>query len=715
MLDQLALMVNAANQVECAHRQSAFGHLIVVLRDVPRESHEGQKLVFDDEDLGAASRGEQDSINQRNRSRAELRSAFKSIQMLALPSPHEDIDWSDGVNLTDLKPSFKEVMTKFRDLVAKLLADPHTFGGEPVLGGDILSKLLSDVCANVNDKKNDIAPCSLMESILKKPVDDLRAKAEKDFHRVATFESGDGIHSEADTTLFIDGARRDAVTSFNRGAQDLTTKIADKARIVMEERLLELSEVCFMMQDRKVAQLKLELSRKYLDACDELGKQMSAMETTLPMRGKEKLDKARQMCIDRYRSLNENISAETAMTTSLREEVGTSIPTEAQFMDSLEASFGRLRRANEEAVKLGNERQAAADRDRMMEEKLAWNQRVTSRGGSPRMRTGSVGGHVGGGRPFYIDGLTSGGNPFTIIGLWVWSGKEALRGIEVETSIGAFGQKGTTKMYWGTKVGRPTAFKFDQDETIDKLSLWGNGVGMRCGAIRFVTNKGREFFVKMEKGLKTEYEKEVGSGILVGIYGNAGADIDHLGFYFVKRVQSRKLTRLDYPTLRSADVSMFPTIQTRENINRSNESNKHTFEVGVEVQQSETWEKTDIFERGVTSSIKVTGEVGVPSVASVKVEAGVTGSVNRSTSDRWSKTFYKKKTVKDTHTTTVPPWSRVEAIHSVSHTHIDVPFTAQVELTMRDGSLFEYKIYGRHRSVSVSRHTWDLKVTALKR
>lgn len=48
--------------------------------------------MFDDEDLGAASKGEQDSINERNHTRAQLRSAFKSIQTLALPSPHEDID-----------------------------------------------------------------------------------------------------------------------------------------------------------------------------------------------------------------------------------------------------------------------------------------------------------------------------------------------------------------------------------------------------------------------------------------------------------------------------------------------------------------------------------------------------------------------------------------------------------------------------------------------
>lgn len=42
----------------------------------------------------------------------------------------------------------------------------------------------------------------------------------------------------------------------------------------MEGRILELSDACFVRQEKKVAQLKSELSQQYRDACVELGKQV---------------------------------------------------------------------------------------------------------------------------------------------------------------------------------------------------------------------------------------------------------------------------------------------------------------------------------------------------------------------------------------------------------------------------------------------------------
>uniref|UniRef100_A0A8C7N3Q8 Aerolysin-like C-terminal domain-containing protein n=1 Tax=Oncorhynchus kisutch TaxID=8019 RepID=A0A8C7N3Q8_ONCKI len=57
-------------------------------------------------------------------------------------------------------------------------------------------------------------------------------------------------------------------------------------------------------------------------------------------------------------------------------------------------------------------------------------------------------------------------------------------------------------------------FEFKLGERITKLSLWGNDVGTRLGAIKFTTSQNRQFFEKITSWpLKTEYTIDVGSGI----------------------------------------------------------------------------------------------------------------------------------------------------------------------------------------------------------
>jgi hypothetical protein len=92
-----------------------------------------------------------------------------------------------------------------------------------------------------------------------------------------------------------------------------------------------------------------------------------------------------------------------------------------------------------------------------------------------------------------------------------WKGGSALVAIELVFQNGH-------KKSLGIQSGSSDSFTFEKDEWISQNSVWGNGMGTRCGAIQFRTNKGREFFSKMsEYGLRTEYKLDVGSGIVVGI------------------------------------------------------------------------------------------------------------------------------------------------------------------------------------------------------
>lgn len=93
MLDRLGAMTHAAAMIGRKQRENAFGHLVVLLRDVsPEEEDKARALLFDDEDAADADTDqEEDQLTSRNKTRAMLRLSFRSIRVWCLPRPHPDI------------------------------------------------------------------------------------------------------------------------------------------------------------------------------------------------------------------------------------------------------------------------------------------------------------------------------------------------------------------------------------------------------------------------------------------------------------------------------------------------------------------------------------------------------------------------------------------------------------------------------------------------
>lgn len=93
MLDRLGAMTHAAARIGRKQRENAFGHLVVLLRDVsPEEEDKARALLFDDEDgADADTDQEEDQLTSRNKTRAMLRLSFRSIRVWCLPRPHPDI------------------------------------------------------------------------------------------------------------------------------------------------------------------------------------------------------------------------------------------------------------------------------------------------------------------------------------------------------------------------------------------------------------------------------------------------------------------------------------------------------------------------------------------------------------------------------------------------------------------------------------------------
>lgn len=93
ILDRLATMREAAMFVNEWQRDNAFGHLILLLRDVPNGEEQAHEVVFGKENPGGAGSVEEEQhIVARNKTRGLLHESFQTIRTVCMPQPHPDIN-----------------------------------------------------------------------------------------------------------------------------------------------------------------------------------------------------------------------------------------------------------------------------------------------------------------------------------------------------------------------------------------------------------------------------------------------------------------------------------------------------------------------------------------------------------------------------------------------------------------------------------------------
>ncbi|CAN0119915.1 unnamed protein product, partial [Hapterophycus canaliculatus] len=91
MLDKLAAMTCAASLLSPPKRENAFGHLIILLRDVSKTQEQtSSDLIFGPEDEGGAKAQAGDEV-KCNDKRKLLKLSFQSTRVWCLPSPRADI------------------------------------------------------------------------------------------------------------------------------------------------------------------------------------------------------------------------------------------------------------------------------------------------------------------------------------------------------------------------------------------------------------------------------------------------------------------------------------------------------------------------------------------------------------------------------------------------------------------------------------------------
>ena len=189
------------------------------------------------------------------------------------------------------------------------------------------------------------------------------------------------------------------------------------------------------------------------------------------------------------------------------------------------------------------------------------------------------------------------------------------------------------------------------------------------------------------------YESDVGSGYLVGIFGNQDTGLNSLGFAVLRSIQSAELINLEYPQLNSLQIVSAPQSIKTISYDNSDGSVDQTFNFAGKdsVIRSSTWSITVGVEVGLQLQIKG----GIPLLfakrATVTAKVSVSGtyeSTNTETSEELFNFPIK-----------VPAGKIVKATAILKEANIDTPYNAELEYTLDTGKTLTYNTSGTYSGV----------------
>ena len=258
---------------------------------------------------------------------------------------------------------------------------------------------------------------------------------------------------------------------------------------------------------------------------------------------------------------------------------------------------------------------------------------------------------------------------------------------------------------YGTPKGTYREYTFENGEVMTKLSLWyGKKKKWFCG-IKFETNTGGSFDALCKKEKKQEFPIDIGSGIPVGLQGRSGSSIDALGFVFVKKLASSKMSNVDYPDIGITDANVH--VQSLKQVTYTNTLDTEqtfTFTDTVTKTTSEKWEisntLTNSFELTVSATVPILEVATLTVTETYKLE---TSSTHTHSSEE------KTETIEEwTYPVTVPAQSAVEVELEIGRADISLSYTATVTMTTVDGSELTFDISGDYEGVTYTNIAMDI-------
>ena len=280
-----------------------------------------------------------------------------------------------------------------------------------------------------------------------------------------------------------------------------------------------------------------------------------------------------------------------------------------------------------------------------------------------------------------------------VSGLEVWADTSTLRGIRIKFSDNSSVMHGESE---GNYCGS-ISLDYLNGETVTELSIWGNGEGSRCGAFRIKTSKNQEFFPKMTKReLKTEYKMNSGGGVILGVIGASGADIDCLGFLMLDKVKNRVLTEFEY----DLNTISLPEKKYAYDVTIPNpsdgDSDKGSVQQRIEKQRGGEW----FLKGGVTLGQEYKVKGGVPFLGEGEITSKWQVGFEAGYTQKWSDTTTQTVSVP----LIAPALTKTRIVYSYFQGKIDsCPFVATMKYYLQSGGIWNCQVTGFYDGIDTTR------------
>jgi hypothetical protein len=286
-----------------------------------------------------------------------------------------------------------------------------------------------------------------------------------------------------------------------------------------------------------------------------------------------------------------------------------------------------------------------------------------------------VGGNDGG--PFCATRWKQG---VVMTGIEAWANKNTLRAVQFKFSDGSL-----SEVFGKAEGDRNGRLEWQSTEAhVEKITLWGNGVGTRTGRIYVRLSNGKELDVGKDTSGQTPYDQtidpDITGGILIGAFGKRGDDINHLGFLFlgskVRKIKIEEITLdddLDNLNARQAGITT-QVLAEDHYTNKKNASNDtHGFWNSLEKEDVVVHTQTTSTTFGTNINIEYSGQVAG---LGPKVSFGVEFKLEKGWSDESRKST--KRTLQWRTESVVPPGKSITCKAFAQLGEFDGTYTSKV-------------------------------------
>ena len=285
--------------------------------------------------------------------------------------------------------------------------------------------------------------------------------------------------------------------------------------------------------------------------------------------------------------------------------------------------------------------------------------------------------------------------------LQAWHYSDRVVSIKVGQTNGSVKQFGTTVHESG--LIESDIFFIDDGEKIISVSIWGTSYGGgRCKGFELTTDQKRSMTINLQVDDPYTYEPQIGSGILVGVFGTTHEDLVCIGFALLHRA-SAQLIGVEYPDISKLLVTTSPR-EIKSIVYNNSEGTveqQFTFDGSVTVTTEESWSITV----GMESSIDVEVTAGIPIIDEVKVKV----SLKISASNTYKRTSTETTQQSFSFPVEVPAGKYVQASAAIYEGNIKTKYVGKMVYTLDSGKTFSYNTTGDYYGIAASEAVVSVK------